>query len=69
MNIFKPTRIQIITAFFPLPLVVVLFLYMLIDISSLSNEQRVQLFLIFFPMSATSWYFNIIVNNLITRKL
>ncbi len=68
MSVFRPTRVQIITAFFPLPLVVILFLFMLIDLSTLSTEQRVQLFLIFFPMSVSSWYLNIVVNNSITRK-
>lgn len=69
MSIYKPTRVQWLSAVFLLPLVVVFFLYLLIDFSTLGNEQYLLLFLIFFPISAFSWYTNVLVNNVVTKKL
>ncbi len=69
MSIYKPTRAQWITAVFPLPLIVVLFLYLLIDFSSLSNEKLSVLLLLFIPISFCLWYTCAVINNYITWKL
>ncbi|GIL22203.1 MAG: hypothetical protein BroJett042_07160 [Bacteroidota bacterium] len=68
MSIYKPTRIQWITAVFPLPLVVILFLYLLIDFSTLDRGNLILLLLLFTPISVCSWYTCVLVNNFITRK-
>jgi two-component system LytT family sensor kinase len=69
MRIYKPTRVQWLTAVFPLPLVVVFFLYLLIDFSTLNGEQLTMLFLLFVPISFCSWYTCAFINNYITWKL
>lgn len=69
MSIYKPTRVQWLSAIFLLPLVVVFLLYLLIDFSTLGNEQYLLLFFVFFPISASSWYINVLVNNIITKKM
>ncbi len=69
MSIYKPTRIQWLTAVFPLPLVVVFFLYLLIDFSTLSSDRLTWLLLLFIPISFCSWYTCAFINNYITWKL
>lgn len=69
MNIYRPTRIQWLSAISLLPMVVVLFLYLLIDFSTLDIGKFAILLLIFFPLSLNSWYISVLVNNFIIRKL
>jgi len=69
MSIYKPTGVQWITAIFPLPLVVVLFLYLLIDFSTLDGGSLTMLLLLFIPISFCSWYTCALINNYITWKL
>jgi two-component system LytT family sensor kinase len=69
MSIYKPTRIQWLTALFPLPLVVVFFLYLLIDFSTLNGKQLSVLLLMFIPISFCSWYSCVFINNYITWKI
>ncbi len=69
MSIYKPTRVQWITAIFPLPLVVVFFLYLLIDFSTLDGGSLTMLLLLFIPISFCSWYTCALINNYITWKL
>lgn len=69
MNVYRPTKIQWLTAVFPLPLVVVFILYLLIDFSSLSSENLTLLLLLFIPISFCSWYTCAVINNYVTRIL
>lgn len=69
MILYKPTKIQWLTAVFPLPLVVVFFLYLLIDFSVMSDQKLILLLLLFIPISLFSWYTCVIINNFITQKL
>lgn len=67
MKIFTPTRIQWLTALFPLPLVVWFFLYLLIDFSQYDDEHTWHVVVFFTPVSFLCWYTCVLINNLITR--
>lgn len=69
MNPLRPTRIQWLSVLFPLPLVVLFFLYLLIDFTASDGKDLFYLVLVFLPLSLGSWYTCVLINNFITYRL